>query len=169
MSHVRVSLTARRRPESGAAKFYIGKGNRGAKAGEHRRTSRRIARTPHHKRSDQTANSRRVTSSSGLLRGAKMRLSGSTHMIFRSRNPESRSRCGCTTRAPPRLGHLLEPFLQDAVAADPKEDRCLCHPVATRKFKRMRHWTKAQGVGLSLTRQRATREPSHAPSTSRSI
>ena len=29
----------------------------------------------------------------------------------------------------PRLDHLLQPLLQDAVASDPEEDRCLCHPV----------------------------------------
>ena len=31
----------------------------------------------------------------------------------------------------PRLDHLLQPLLQDAVASDPEEDRCLCHPVGT--------------------------------------
>ena len=28
-----------------------------------------------------------------------------------------------------RLDHLLQPLLQDAVASDPEEDRCLCHSV----------------------------------------
>src|SRR5262249_46591773 len=31
----------------------------------------------------------------------------------------------------PRLDHLLQPLLQDAVASDPAADRCLCPPVAT--------------------------------------
>ena len=29
----------------------------------------------------------------------------------------------------PRLDQLLQPLLQDAVASDPEEDRCLCHSV----------------------------------------
>src|SRR5262245_10223145 len=29
----------------------------------------------------------------------------------------------------PRLDHLLQSLLQDAVASDPEPDRCLCHPV----------------------------------------
>src|ERR1700730_13350174 len=31
----------------------------------------------------------------------------------------------------PRLDHLLQPLLQDAVASDPEADRYLCHPVGT--------------------------------------
>ena len=35
----------------------------------------------------------------------------------------------------PRLDHLLQSLLQDAVASDPEADRCLCHPVGTSKVQ----------------------------------
>ena len=41
-----------------------------------------------------------------------------------------------------KAGSTTRPVLSDAFAPDPQENRCLCHPMAHRKFKRLRHKTK---------------------------